>query len=434
MAYLQARAGIARSGVTHTGWTPPNVVCKIAGTDRTGSILNTAESPWAITLRADGTPSTFQFVTKDFTPTVGQAVTITYATPTDYLFTGVILQRQATPISPSSAALHWVCTAIDDRWLMDRYDRVLESYLSRGVGSIVADILARFTDGGFRVGYCPSSLGTLTIELTRETVSGAIERIARAVGAVWRVTNRVVDVYVTYPEAALATVTQAEILAGSFTYQDDLTQVRTRAVFAGRGSTTTSAVAAGASTIPVADLSPFSASGGDIVSGTVEATYTGVAPTGDGSGTLTGCTGITHDLASGVEVSIFVDQTDAAAAAALATTLGGGLSGQATNTLQDGRLSISEATARATGDVSVFGGALTDVTFTYGRPVRHLTAGRTLTLAVTAPLSLSGNHTVQSITITRRGAMGGVNIEVNQRVQFGQFSRTITDLLRQLRG
>lgn len=433
MAYLQARSGIARSGVTYCGWTPPSVKAYINGVDRSSSILRDS---WSLTTRSDGTPSTFSFKVKTITPAVGQSVTVTYATPNDYLFAGTILQLSAAPETPSSAALQWQCVAVGHQWRLDRYDLVTAEYGAASVFTIASDILDRFTDGDFRIGYCPESLGYIAMTFTFETVWKSLQRLAKAVGAICELTpDGVINIYAagTYPEAALATVTASSILARSLTYTADLTQVRTRTLYQGRGTTTAAPVTAGDTTVEVNDTGMFAEAGGSAVGGRNLFTYTTISTT-SGAGSLTGCSGILYDIAAGEAVDLIVDVTDGAAETALATLLGGGLSGQATNYLQDGRLSESEATARASADLDTFGSALEDVAFTYQTPQRYARAGRSVTLSVSSPLSVAGTFSIQAITLTPRGVPSSTNFEFHQQVELGSFSRTLNDLLRQLRG
>jgi hypothetical protein len=436
MAYLQARSGIARSGVTYCGWTPPSVKAYVNGTDRTALILRDS---WTLTTRADGTPATFTFQLKTITPAVGQDVKVTFATPNDYLFAGTLLQASAAPEAPDSPALVWNCVAVGYQWLLDRYNPVLAQYDSTGVGTIAADILYRFTDGGFRIGYCPSSLGNLTMPFTFEPVWTALQRLAKAANAVCELApDRVVNIYPagTYPEAALADVTGATILEQSLNYQEDLTQVRTRTLYQGLGTTAAALTPAGSATVRVNATSMFSTGGGSAISGRSLFTYTGltVETVVGGPGTLTGCSGILYDIAANDPVDVIVDVTDGAATTALATLLGGGLSGQAINVLQDGRLSVSEATARATADLATFGSALEETGFTYKTPKRYVRAGRSVTLAVTTPLSIAGTFTIQVVTLKPYGIVSGSSFDVRQHVELGVFSRSLNDLLKQLPG
>jgi hypothetical protein len=196
-------------------------------------------------------------------------------------------------------------------------------------------------------------------------------------------------------------------------------------------SQASAAVHAGASTIPVSDLSPFSASGGTVRHDVSLITYSGIDTA---SSTLTGCSGILDDIAVNDEIAVIATDVDASATTALATTLGGGLSGQATHYLKDGRLSLAEATARAAADTSRLGGALQETSFTYKTPQRYVRAGRSVTLNITAPLTLSGTGTLQVVTLEPYGAIGGTLFEARQKVHVSTFTRTLTDLLKQLPG
>jgi hypothetical protein len=239
MAYLQARSGIARSGVTYAGLSWPTCQVMLNAVDRTSSVQL---RDFSIVTRVDGTPATFAFQLKPgITPEVGHNVTITYATPDEYLFGGTILQREAIPAS-NDGTMNWHCVAVGYHWLIDRYARVTASYRNRAVNEIVAHILHNYTNGGFRTGYIPSSLGRIDIDFTLETVTGALSRVAKAVDAYVDISpTKVVNVYDTYPDAALPTITQSTVFAtpvARTSYRQDLTQVRTKVITVAEGTTT----------------------------------------------------------------------------------------------------------------------------------------------------------------------------------------------------
>ncbi len=435
MAFYQARSNVCRSGVTYAGWTPPNIRLTINGTDRTSGVV--LDGNFVLTIKADGTPATMSFTLKNLTPTVGQDVGLLFASPNEYLFAGTLLQADAVTASPKGAStVLWHCTAVSYPWLMDRYDRVLKIYRSVGVGTMVADILANYTNGSFRVGYCPMTLGNLDMTFTFETVSGALNRIAKASNAFWQVepfdgTSRIVNLYDTYPQTAPATVTEASIIGTSLTYRPDLTQVRTRTVFQGRGSSTSVAVVFGSTTIQVDDVSPFLSAGGYAVSGQSLFTYTGIDTA---SRTLTGVSGLLDDLALGDSVDLIVIETDATATTNLATRLGGGLSGQATNYLSDGRLSADEADSRALTDLAVFDAPLEAAGWTYKTMKRWLRVGQSVTVAIANPLTVSGSFLIQTVQWKPYGVFGGTNTQVFQSVEASRYVRSMMDLLAQIPG
>ncbi len=434
MAYYQARSGVCRSGVTYSGWTAPNISLTINGTDRTSKVV--MDDNFVLTLKADGTPATLQFTLKNLTPTVGQDVGLFFTAPNDYLFGGTILQAEAVTLD--TTVVLWHCTAVGYQWLLDRYDRVLNTYHSTGVGTMVADILYRYTDGGFRVGYIPSSLGNLDMDFTFETVTGALNRIAKAVDAFWQVepfdgVSRIVNLYDTYPMTAPATVTQSSIIADSLHYRPDLTQVRTRTIFQGRGSSVSTTTGFSSTTVPVDDVSPFLSGGGSAISGRSVFTYTGLSAA-SGTGSLTGVSGLLDDLAQGDTVDLIVTTVDAGDTTALATRLGGGLSGQATNYLSDGRLSATEAARRGATDIAVFGTPLEETSWTYKAMQRWLRVGQSITVAITNPVSVSGSFLIQSVQWKPYGVFGGTNTKVFQTVEASRYVRSMTDLLAQLQG
>lgn len=430
MAYLHARSGIARSGVTYAGWTPPKIQIGIAGTNRSTNVLS---EDCTLTIPSDS-PATLNFTVKNLTPTVGSDVKFTYATPNDYWFGGTLLVKRQRPVNNATSGLLWDCTAVGYEWLLDRYDVVRARYRSTGVGTIAADILSQFTDGGFRVGYCPSDLGNIDMDFTFETVYRALVRVATAVGAKVEITpDRIVNIYSTYPDAAYATVTGTAIQRESFQYTQDLTQVRTRVLYRGRGTTAAAAGDAGATTLSVTDTGPFSMSGGFAASGQNLITYTSTS-VGSGEGALTGVTGIDYDITEGDAVDVLVIATDSSAQTALATLLGGGLSGQATAYLEDGRLSQAEATVRGVADLATFGGALDEVRFAYKAVQRHLKVGRTLTLNIASPISVSGDFTIQVVQVQPYGRVGESFTQVFQHVSLSPYLRSLTTLLSKTTG
>lgn len=424
--YLEARSGIARSGVTYAGWAPPNVQVFIGGVNR---IDNVDAVGFRITQALDGAASTCQLTLSGYTPTFGQRVMITYASPDQYLFVGTILRIQGIARGASPDAVLWQCTSMGDTWLMDRYARVTKQYHDRGVGSIVADILATFTDGGFRIGYIPSSLGNLTLEFTFEPVTSAIDRIAKAVDGYWEIDpgTKCVSIFDTYPDAALFPITNNPAIRVD-SFGGDLSQVRTRVLFQGVSTPTSAPVAALATTVPVQDTAIFPPSG-QAFSGFSVMSYTGRTTQG-GPGSLTGVTGLAHDLAEGDDVALLVDEGDAAAQAALAAVLGGGLSGIATHVIAKDDASAVEASERARADIALFKSAMTELTYgTISESHRHVRAGRLQSVTLTAPFTISDTFRVQSVTIVRVGGLKGRTVNLERQVSLSRFQRSLTTIL-----
>lgn len=429
MAYLEARAGIARAGVTYAGLSDPYFKITLGGLDRTAYV---EYDGFTITHRLDGASSCV-FTVFSLTPVIGLEVRIMYARPDEFVFVGTILSIECSPVDANGLHVRWHVTAVGEEWLLDRYDRVTARYASRGVGTMLADILYRFTDGGFRVGYCPSSLGNLSMDFTFETVVGAINRIASAVDGFWDVHDRVVNLYSTYPDAALPTLGNSSAIH-RLRYAEDGTSLVTRKLYRAQGSAAVSDSGAGSATVSLEDVGPFNASGGSATAGQQVFTYTGKS-VGAGTGALTGVSGLVDDIESGDEVSILVDVEDAAAQATLAAMLFGAtpgvLSGQATDYHADGRLSESEATARATADLSAFSSPVKALE--YSDTNRYVRVGRVVTANLTDPLVVSGTFRVQAIQIAPRGRVAlGSGVDLWRRVSASRVTRNLTTVLKQL--
>ncbi len=423
MAYLQARSGIARAGVTYVGVSWPTCVVYINSTAR-----RVMRRDFKITQRADGSPDVFEFWIRDsiYTPVVGNDIKVTYATPNDYLFGGTLTARTIQPMRPGTTHLVWHCVAIGYRWLMDRYEVALAQYYNRGYREIVSDLLARYTDGGFRVGYIPSAFGNITIGFDLEPLSDCLDRLAKSQNALWEVTaERIVNMYTSYPDAALPTITQAN--ASRFGYTEDLSQIRTRVRVRGIGTAADGRTASGATILAVEDTSVFPAIG-TVQAGTNIVSYTSLS-TSSGPGNLLGCAGIVIDIESGTPVNLLVTAIDAAKQASLATRLGGGLSGQATHVISEDATS-SEATNRATSDLGTFGTPLPDVNFS--TKFRYLKPGRPVTISVTDPASISETLTIQEVTITPSGMVQGAIVDVWRHALASRYVRQVVPVLQQL--
>jgi hypothetical protein len=182
---------------------------------------------------------------------------------------------------------------------------------------------------------------------------------------------------------------------------------------------------AGSTTLLVAGPGAFAAAGGWAIIGNGQQVvrYTGVAGTSltgvpaSGAGaivasisynstitaapTLTGIPAsgagaILYTIKKGDEVNLLVQVDDAAAQTELASLIGG--DGVQEEYLQDRRLSHTEATARATARLTERNQIDIAVTYTSRDP--NTIAGRTVSIDLPAPTSVTGDFTLQSVTIT----------------------------------
>lgn len=425
--YLQARVNVCYAGVTHLGWVHPSCVMTIGGDDKSAHVLY---EDFSITDDREGARSTCQFVLKDgLVPAIGQDVTITFAQPNEFLFGGTILRYDAAPQGPYAEAVRWRCTAYGYRWLLDAYDLVLRNYEDVGAGTMVRDILARYTNPaeGWRVGYIPKATANLWLGFQYASVSAAFDRIAAAMGWWWEVTpEKIVNMCELYPEAAQPTLSAADEQA--LVYAEDGTQLRTRAVFAGEGTTVTALAAPTATSIAVAETSLFSAAGGYALSGHNQITYTGLSAA-SGPGTLTGVSGLSETIELGAAIQVLVIYDDAAAQTNLgATPLG---LTRIPHFFSNDQLSLTELTDRAAADVGVFGGALKSIRYRQTEQrTRYLRPGRTVSfVGMTEPVAISTSFQVQQMRTYPRGKIVGTDICLYRDVYATRFNRSLSQLI-----
>jgi hypothetical protein len=216
-------------------------------------------------------------------------------------------------------------------------------------------------------------------------------------------------------------------MVNTLQYRQDGSQVRTRVLSIGSGTTTSAAVGAGASTIPVTDVGPFQGVT-KARCGRNDITFSGTS-TASGAGDLTSCSGISYDIPEQEPIDLVVQVDDSSAQSALATLLGGGLSGIATYVLRDGRLTEDEAQGRGDANIDLFGGPLEDINFRYKTPQRYARAGRTVGLNITSPLTISGTYVIQSVDMTPYGQVGNTKFEVSQDVDLSVATKALPTLL-----
>lgn len=408
--------------MTHAGWTPPNVQLTIAGVNQISNVL--AEG-FTLTLSV-GQSDTLNFTVKNIEPALGSDVKFIYATPGDYWFAGTLLQRRFQLIDATTGV--WHCTAVGYEWLINRAELVRRRY-NGGVGTIAADLVNSFTNGGFRLGYCPSSLGDRRVDFSFEGVISALERLAQApdgasAPATIEVTpSKIVNIFLTPPEPSpAATITESMVEMSGFVYGDDLSQVRTSIV--GRGKAASATATAPRTSVPttiaVDDVSPFADPGATpwLGANVLVSTYSGTS-VGSGPGTITGVTSLEHDINQGESVSLIVIKTDSAAATALATLLG--LSGIAKVLVEDNRLTRTEMNAKAAQELLDYGAAMKEMRFTLKTTRRKLRPGRLVTINMSAPVSVSATMRVQSITVTARNTIGGTSAEFQQSISLSPY-------------
>jgi hypothetical protein len=404
--------GDSTNGVLNTYTVAPTIL--INGTDRTSKVLS-GESQVTMTL---GQPKSCALTVngKTFTPATGHSVVILDDGPSGTVkwFAGTLTEVSAT-IDNAVETVRYQCIAQDYRWLIDRYATVTGIWEGCGINTIVRDVVAGFTDGGFAVGYAPDALGTLArFEATNERVWDVLTRLAQAAGAYLDVdADKRVHLFKTPDHLSAGTValTNTSKNVVSLTAAADITDIATRMRVIAGGTVTRATVAPGARSIPVVAVDMFPATGTALVGAeyvTVEGTTTVV-----GSEAIAiASPGLVRGYPAGTAVRPVGVADDATAQTALATKLGGGLSGIAVRALDDDSLSASEAAALASNTLALISSGVASVAGTmidaWHTDARNCWPGASIVATVSSPITVSGTFRIQSVTLCPITIAGGV--------------------------
>lgn len=403
MAYEQARSAVCRSGVTRCGLFTKKFQVTIGGVSR-----NLGSTGFSIQEQLDiSNPNLLNFQTvPGYQVSAGQEVIVGVGHPYNRIFAGHIIDDTLSWQGwETSTEVVTAARAQDYSWLLNLYHFVDAEYVNMGVNTIVADILARFTDPtyGFRPGNLAQGLGNLTISFSSTLVTDALAQIANAASASSPYScrciidyNKYVSIVQSVTDGNALTINDSQALAWGLSYREQATQLGDVVRGLGEGSTTTALVPAGASTIPVADCSVYSPSGGTVFDGLLGINYTGVSVMA-GPGSLVGCSGNANDIPQGAQIRLLYVGADATAESTLAGIIGVG-SGRAVRLVDDSTLTLSALTALVTNNLNVFKNTLLKIAATVQNDFYKV--GKTVTLSITTPKSITGTYVVQSITTT----------------------------------
>lgn len=245
----------------------------------------------------------------------------------------------------------------------------------------------------------------------------------------WRIDpfNKRVSFFDGYLDGNPVTVADGTDVMGLFC--DEVSdQVRNRVIATGVGSALTAPATVGDTTIAVADTSIFDPDGGQASpeGGGELVTYTGIS-TGSGPGTVTGVTGLTETVPQGARLRVAAQDDDTVEQAALATTLGGGLSGVVEHQIDDSVWSASEVVRRAAAQLSAFATPGRKTSYTDIRSVLNtfLQPGKIITITITSPASVSATYRIREVAITMRGP----NHTRREQQASSMPVRTVTDVV-----
>lgn len=431
-----ARSGF-HSGETASGYFDESFTITIGGTDRTKKChFETLE----IIERADNAPNELHLSVWGFTPTMWQEIKI-YDGGIDVgvpIFAGHILKITQKSHRKNERATFEI-VASDYYWLMDRYALVTKRWRNVGIGTIVADVLANYTDGGFTLGYCSSGLGNVTdFTVYHERVSAVLKQLAALVSGAYFTLDygKRVSIFTTPDEEGNAiNLTNSATDFWDFDYEQDGSQVQTFVRGIGGGGNLTAAYGGG-STLTVDETGWYTndVGGGLLVQNYLWADVTRLvfssrAPdSGAGTITVTAPVNTIEDIPNNTPLDVSAEVVDGTANTNLATALGGSLSGQAMGLVRDGRWSFASTYAAANAQLARYKDPIKMIRFT--TTSQYVRPGRTVTVNMTLPTTISATFRIQEVRIVgRRNVNTSGTVALDRIVTAGPFVRNLPDAL-----
>jgi hypothetical protein len=248
---------------------------EINGVDRTTQVRVEGVS---IDQQLNGVPDALTCRVAGATPLNGQDVKLYLngTTAADLEFAGRIQERTAIHEGPATRVA-FDLNAVDYTWLLNRR-KVTRYYAAQSASAILADLISRFTNG-FTAANIVGGLPTVgPFTFTDADVTDCFDQVTGAMGGYWYA-DYSRDLHAFLDEAAAADSITDATPHGMITIREsvDLSQVRTRIYVTGAGSTASSDVASGSSTLPVTDGEPFnSGTFGTVTTPTQRLSYLGV--------------------------------------------------------------------------------------------------------------------------------------------------------------
>lgn len=239
----------------------------------------------------DETPNTCQFTMKGVKPLLGQDLIITLGdSPADgpvgqRLFGGVVRSvNQAYVGSPANAEYH--ISGIDYTWLLTLTK--VNAQFTNELGAHIVQWLLAQSPYGFTMQNVDPDLDTVDeISFSNTTIIEALAQLAKQLGEHVQV-DYYKDVHLPSDTGIDA---PDDLVPGhdsldAVSFDQDISQVVTRVLIEGGGSTVLADCAGGETIIPVETVDWFNTNGGTLVVGNQRLTYTGVRS--GGGGTLIG--------------------------------------------------------------------------------------------------------------------------------------------------
>ncbi len=439
-ARMYCVAGLARSCATRSDYHRPVIQITIGGADRSRSIL---KRTLRITDVIDEQPNTASFITRaqGWIPTKGQVVLIgTPNTNGNLLFAGRILRVEVTPWRRTQRFPRYQCECADYTVDLDQAEIEGRRWTSTSATTIVQNIVTDYLAvKGFAATYVQAGLPAVDFDLTLgEKLSSALTRLAKLVGGYWYVDyEKKIHLYIGN-ETGVGTL-PSDLDASNRNFwqprsSSDITQIRNRVFVVGGGANTTAAVSAGGGTVTLESTVWFALTENGGTVGRAKAgpqvfTFTGVTAT-----QLTGCSGISYNIAQGEQVRCVVRRDNTSAQTALAAIMGAGYDGIVSHTVEDDALTATTAVFMAEGELALF--AESEDALSYITRDKFTKSGRTITADITSPVTIAGDFVIQNVEIDEfEITPGNLFAKLPRRtVTAGRNKRDLFDLLRRLRG
>lgn len=258
-----------------------NVYLTIAGvhyaTDRLDSTKRILHETLRIGDRKRSEASTCDFRVRGFEPSDRQEVVVCLGS--DRIFGGTI--RITTGGYVDTPANEYFEVNCSDFTIDMNKRKVLKQYTNQSATDIIIDIVDTYCDGYTTAGV-DSDLPIIdAITFTNQDVTDCLTQIMNRVGGDWRCDYfKDIRAYLEDTEDAPTDLTSSHPTLEEVSIARDSSQVVTRALVEGYGSTAASSGAIGATSLAVLDIAPFNAGGGQVRSGQNLITYTGFSSGG----------------------------------------------------------------------------------------------------------------------------------------------------------
>lgn len=385
----------------------------VGGVNRTSTMLTEGSSislalgqPGSATIRVKG---------GSWTPACGQpfAITLDGSAAVNH-FVGTINAVRLVLDGATTATPIYELDVTDRTWLLARYALVYGEWNQVGINTVVRDIVGAYTNGGFTVGYVPAALGDVqTYRAEGVTVSQALDDLAALAGAYWNVdAYGRVHMFQTpdHLSAGGVSVTNTSVNVMDLAATTDYADIATRVCVAGAGTTLSQDVAWDGDYLWVDGVDPFDAESGTVLVGGIDVVSYSAINNNSLVRNLVASTDRTRDWPAGTEVRAYAVVDDSAAQTALATALGFGRSGIAVKLVDDPTLTYNGCVARGTAELARYADGYTELRGSMCDS-RHTDAtnvqpGATITVNITAPVTVSGTYRVQTVDYVPRWVNG----------------------------